>query len=304
MTLDDVQRERAVVALEGVDGFLVTGAGGFIGRHLVDGLRSLGKRVTPLSHSADFDVMRDDLPLEGIRHVFHLAGLLGVVRAWEDPLSFIATNTCGTARVLDQCRRSGCSATFLSSYVYRSQGRRLARESDPVDPQNPYAFSKHLGEETCRFYHKYYGLGVVVLRLANIYGPGQSTDYLIPHIVTQVVDPAVPEIQVQDLEPSRDYLHVSDAVTGILMSTRAEPGAVFNLASGQAHSVEEIILSARSAAQVTKPYRATAMKRRNEISWSAADITAIRSALGWQPVVSLDAGLRTIVDSLRQPCGT
>ena len=126
-----------------------------------------------MSLSQGFDVTRDELPLSGVRHVFHLAGRTGIATAWIDPVSFFATNALGTMRVLDQCRRCGCSMTFVSSFLYSGPFVAPAKETDPVEPQNPYALSKQVGEQVCAFYARQYGVNVVTLRLANLYGPGK-----------------------------------------------------------------------------------------------------------------------------------
>src|SRR5262249_6735157 len=97
---------------------LVTGATGFIGRHLVSRLTTLGHRVCSVSRDAGFDILTQELPLDGIEHVFHLAARTGVGEAWRDPAAFLHTNGYGTARVVDQCRRQNCSMTFVSSYLY------------------------------------------------------------------------------------------------------------------------------------------------------------------------------------------
>ena len=94
---------------DGEGTFIVTGASGFVGRHLVDRLTSLGHRVHALSRSNGFDVRTDELPDGPVDHVFHLAARIGVDEAWQDPFSFFEVNAPGTFRMLDQCRRRGLS---------------------------------------------------------------------------------------------------------------------------------------------------------------------------------------------------
>src|SRR6266545_3254080 len=90
--------------LPGIDRVLVTGASGFIGRHLASRLESIGKVVVRVSRVVGIDITRDDLPFNDVGHVFHAAGRTGVVDAWKDPLGYLDVNTFGTARVLEQCR--------------------------------------------------------------------------------------------------------------------------------------------------------------------------------------------------------
>jgi GDP-4-dehydro-6-deoxy-D-mannose reductase len=287
--------------LEGTHKVLVTGASGFIGRHLVAHLNQIGKHIVPVSRAYGLDVTRDKLPLDGVGHVFHLAGKTGVVEAWRSLLNYLDTNAFGTARVLEQCR-GRCSVTFVSGYVYGSPKRVPIREQDAVDIQNPYALSKHLAEQICEFYARFYEVPVVTLRLFNVYGPGQDTRFLIPLIVQQILDPRQPEIRVQDLKPSRDYLYISDAVEAIIMASAAAPGTVFNIGYGASYSVEEIIKRASIAAGIYKPYRAIGEKRRQEIDSTRADASAFRKAVGWRPKVSIDDGLQLMIEGMLRRC--
>lgn len=281
--------------LPGVDRVLVTGATGFVGRHLADRLETLGKQVIRTSRSSGVDLARDDLPLDGVGHVFHSGARTGVPAAWENPVDFIETNTLGTVRVLDQCRRHGCGVSFLSAYIYGIPERIPIKETDSIHANNPYALSKYMAEQACGFFAKAYGMNVVSLRLFNIYGPGQGSNFLIPFIVEQALNPACDKIEVMDLYPRRDYIYVADAIDAILLSTRASSGSVFNVGSGEAHSVEDVIKLVCAAAGIDKPYSGKAQRRHNEIDLTKADITALHNTVGWKPRTSLAAGLREIV---------
>jgi len=276
----------------------VTGANGFIGRHLVQRLRDAGVAVLELSRSQGFDVCSHEIPLRGVDRVFHLAGLTNVPRAWEEPLAFFEVNALGTMRVLDQCRRAGCAVTNLSAYVYGKPERLPIAEDHPAKPNNPYAFSKWVAEESCGFFADYYGLSCITLRLFNTYGPGQNLSFLIPHIVSQILDPALSTVDVKDLAPKRDYIYIDDVVDAIVVASGAPPGSIFNVGSGHAYSVEEIVQAAMTVAGVKKPYRSTEQRRRNEIDWVSADTTALRSAVGWEARTTLDVGLQKLIQSM------
>lgn len=282
--------------LPGISTVLVTGATGFIGRHLIARLEAAGKTIVPVSPSLGLDVARDPLPLDGVDHVCHAGARTGVPAAWEDPAAFVETNTLGTVRLLDQCRRRKCGMTFLSAYVYGAPKRIPIREDDPVDANNPYALSKYLAEQACSFFVQAYGMRIVTLRLFNVYGPGQSSKFLIPFIVDQVLDPGRAEVEVLDLAPSRDFIFVADVVDAILQSTRAPTGSVFNVGSGTAHSVEDIVRRVIAAAGADKPYRGKSMRRPNEIDTTVADIGALSEAVGWRPRTSIEEGLRQVIE--------
>jgi nucleoside-diphosphate-sugar epimerase len=286
-------------ALKGVHKVLVTGATGFIGRHLVAQLEKMGKQVVCASRATGFDVTRDRLPLKGVTHVFHLAARIGVEEAWRVPIDYLNTNALGTARVIDQCR-GRCSMTFVSAYVYGNPRRLTIRESDPVDVQNPYALSKLLGEQICAFYARFYEVPIVALRPFNIYGPGQDSRLVIPHIVEQFLDSRRRVVLVKDLAPSRDYVYISDAIEGIILASQVASGSVFNIGSGTTYTVEEIITRVSKISGIRKPYHATGRKRPREIDRTCADITAFRKAVGWRPEISIDTGLRLVIESMRR----
>ena len=114
----------------------------------------------------------------------------------------------GTAHVLELCRRTGASLTFLSSYVYGPPRALPIPESHPLAAFNPYSHTKILAEETVRYYMATFGVRASVVRPFNVYGPAQDDHFLIPEIVRQLLDPAIDAITVADLRPRRDYSHV------------------------------------------------------------------------------------------------
>lgn len=274
---------------------LITGGTGFLGRHLAAALARAGVEVVCTARSTGHDIMRDDLPLEGVDHVFHLAAATGVPAAWTDPQATLLVNSHGTVRVLDQCRRVGCPVTFASTYIYGKPDRLPVSEEDPVHPSNPYSLSKLLAEESCRAFAGMYGLQVSVLRVFNIYGPWQDERFLVPLIVRQAMDTVSSEVVVQDLAPRRDYVHVDDVVRAFLATTRLSGFALFNVGSGVSHSVAEVIALACAAAGTHKTVRQTGAVRPADVPDTVADIRRIRGALGWSPRIGLAEGLRGMV---------
>jgi nucleoside-diphosphate-sugar epimerase len=279
---------------------VVTGASGFIGQHLVRALSARGQQVIPLSRSTGFDVTRDELPLTGGESVFHLAALTGVPASWQAAAEFLRVNAYGTARVLEQCQRLGAKPIFVSAYIYGRPERMPIAEDATIDANNPYAFSKYAAEQACRFYSEHCALPVAVVRPFNVYGSGQESRFLIPWIVEQALDPARARVELTDLAPRRDYVHVSDVVAAVLAVASAGVAGTFNVGSGESFSVAEVAAKIVHFAGVDKPVVATGAPRPNEIDDVRADITRIQSATGWRPRVSLDEGLRQMVEDARR----
>jgi nucleoside-diphosphate-sugar epimerase len=279
------------------DRVVVTGAGGFLGRHLVARLRALGIDVIALGRADGFRLLEDELPLDGVTHVFHLAAETGVPDAWEDPARFHLVNTHGTVRVLDQCRRAGCSLSFVGAYIYGVPERLPIDETHPVHANNPYAFSKWMAEQACAWYAEIFALPVTAIRLFNVYGPGQSDRFLIPLIVQQVLDPALPAIELMDLAPKRDYLYVDDAVDALLASIPGKGFSLYNVGSGSSHSVADVVAQVMAAANVHKPVIDLKKQRQNEIPDVRADCRKLTSARAWRPQVDLALGLRKMIEA-------
>lgn len=270
---------------------VVTGAGGFLGARLVARLTKLGCEVVPLGRAGGFRLMKDAIPMQGVDHVFHLAAETGVPDSWQDPARFHLINSHGTVRVLDQCRLAGCSMTYVGAYIYGVPTHLPIDETHPLDPNNPYAFSKWMGEQACAWFAQCYSIPVTAIRLFNVYGPGQSTRFLIPSIVAQVLDPAAPSVQLMDLAPRRDYLFVDDAVDALLASWPLDSYALYNVGNGTSHSVGDVAGAVMQATGISKPVEVIGEPRRNEIPDVRADCSRLAQARGWKPRYSLVEGI-------------
>ncbi len=278
--------------------FVVTGAGGFLGRALMRGLAERDIDAVGLSHADGWSVVDDALPLRPGDCVVHLAALTGVADSWRRPDEFHRVNAHGTVRVLEQCRHAACPMVFVSGYVYGHPARLPIDEHAAVDPMNPYALSKALAEEACSFYARHFGIDVMVVRQFNVFGAGQSSAFVIPRIVEQALDSACSSIEVADLAPRRDYLYVTDAVDALIaVALGGAAGATYNVGSGRSHSIADIVDLVCAIAGMRKPVRETGERRRGEIMDVIADTTALREATGWAPKVPFGEGLRQMMTS-------
>jgi nucleoside-diphosphate-sugar epimerase len=280
------------------DVILVTGATGFIGTHLVPALEDAGLRV--LAHSQRLgDIATHPLDFDDVRHVFHLAARTFVPDSWKAPSGYYEVNVLGTINMLEFCRRTGASLTFLSSYVYGSPCSLPIAETHPLQAFNPYSHTKILAEEAVGFYATAFGVRAAVVRPFNVYGPGQSRQFLIPEIIRQLLDPQIESTTVSDLRPSRDYLYISDLVSLLVKTLDAGAGGVYNAGSGQSRSVRWIIDTVSEIAGISKPIRSTEQPRTNEVLDVVADIARADRELQWRPTISMHAGLALTIAWMR-----
>lgn len=270
---------------------LITGAGGFIGKHLVPRLKDAGHQVIEVRRASD-DVADHAtwtrLPRATI--VMHLAAKSFVPDSWEAPADFLRTNLIGTVEALEYCRAHAAHLVFLSSYMYGDAGGEPISESTPLEAKNPYALSKKLAEEACGFFADRFGVPITILRLFNIYGPGQFDAFLVPTIVNQIN--AGKEIRVKDLAPRRDYVYVLDVVEAMVKAMASPKGLrVFNIGSGVSHSVADLIRTIQDVWGTDLPVRSDEVRRKDEIMETVADIARARWQLGWAPRFTLRQGL-------------
>lgn len=277
---------------------LVTGSDGFIGSKLVQKLRELDEYEVCTFDIQNGDISADPLPFSGINHVFHLAARTFVPESWSDPRSFYMTNVQGTANILDFCHHQKASLTHISAYVYGKPNFLPITEDHPVYPVNPYMHSKIMAESLCRFYAINHQMAISIIRPFNIIGPGQREDFLVPHLVRQLLDPESKEIQVKDLLPKRDFLYLDDLINAIISTlSPAHSGGTYNVGSGESYSVDQIIQVLMDITGIRKAVVTLEQVRKNEIPDVRADISRIKSDLGWEPGVPINEGLARIIKS-------
>jgi len=272
---------------------LVTGASGFLGSVLVNLLQSHQYEVVPMSSRQG----QIDSPkyFEGIDSpdtidiVFHLAGASFVPKSWETPLDFVRINALGTQNTLDFCKKHKASIVLVSSYMYGFPSYLPVDEKHPLRTPNPYALSKKMAEDLCVFYGDNYGVNFNIARPFNIYGPKQNDNFLIPHIMNQIKHDK--QIKVKDLNPKRDYIFVADVAAGILAMGKTMHNKAYNLCSGEAYAVDEIITLCQEVAGTSLPVISETEVRLNEISIVQGSVQLMLEDFNWLPQTSLAEGL-------------
>lgn len=284
------------------DSILVTGASGFVGRHLVEALRERGEHV--LTHTGqDGDLSQTELTASGVRHVYHLAAKTFVPDSWKDPRPFYSSNVLGAVGVLEYCRKNEASLTLLSSYVYGHPERLPIGEDHPLRPFNPYSHSKILAEQVARFYQSAFGVPVTIVRAFNLYGPGQPGHFLIPTLIGQALLPEGDAVIVEDADPRRDYIYISDLIDLLRRLKDGCKSGVYNAGSGVSMSVYEIANLIIELTGNRKRLLSRGIKRPDEVMDVVADISRAREEFHWAPTVTLREGLRLTIESVRQTAG-
>lgn len=305
---------------------LVTGAGGFIGSHLVsrlvdagarvrgfirynsrgdDGLLSLlpreqFERVTRIPGDLrDADAVRD--AAEGVAVIFHLGAIIPIPYSYIHPREVVETNVTGTLNVLAAARALGNIRVVhtSTSEVYGTARYVPIDEAHPLQGQSPYAASKIGADKLAESYHLSYDLPVVTVRPFNAYGPRQSMRAIIPTIITQAL--TQDRIRVGDVTPTRDFNYVEDLAEAFLLAGQSDAavGKTLNVGTGREISIGALIqhiltLVGRDLPLVTESERLR--PGNSEVRRLLADARQAEAILGWRPRVTLEEGLqRTIV---------
>jgi nucleoside-diphosphate-sugar epimerase len=231
-------------------------------------------------------------------HVFHLASKTFVPDSWENPIDFYKSSVLGTVNILQLCRIKKIPLTYVSAYIYGIPEELPITEEHRVRPNNPYAHSKFLAEDLCKFYSEFHDVKVTIVRPFNVYGKGQKKTFLIPLIVDQVLHKEA--IKVKDLNPKRDYIYLDDLVSGLINTLdNQEQFSIFNLGSGKGLSVSDIIQIIQNVAGTNKEVISEEKERKNEVMNVIADIKKSKEYLNWMPTYSFEAGVREILKQER-----
>lgn len=305
---------------------LVTGAGGFIGSHLVDALIRSGAKTRAMVHynsRGDWghlaalapevrqaaDVVLGDIrdcsvvarAVERCQVVFHLAALIGIPYSYQAPQSYVQTNVEGTLNVLDACRQSAVDRLLVTSTseVYGTAQYTPIDEQHPVHAQSPYAATKIGADHLAYSYYAAFGLPVVIVRPFNTYGPRQSARAVIPTIISQALAGDV--IRLGSTTSVRDFLYVADNARGYLAAAQAESllGEVVNLGTGEGVSIGQVVeLVGRNLGRSLRVEAETERERpeRSEVRQLLCSAQKARQRMGWQPQVSLEEGLARTID--------
>jgi len=290
---------------------LVTGASGFVGRHLCAHLRECGDDVVGVDRDCNVTVAArvERVLLEHEPEaVYHLAAMTHVGESWNNRIEFVRVNVFGTRNVLEAAHKVVPLAPVLlvsSADVYGivSESELPLRETHPAVPANPYAQSKLQAELLATALASETGQRTVIVRPFNHIGPGQSTTFVIPALVSRLLDArgrGLTEIPVGDLSTRRDFCDVRDVVRAYrLLVQKGRGGEIYNVASGRDNALIDIAndLVEQLAPNVTL-VPDVALIRPVEVPVMRGSYEKLHRATGWEPRIPLSTSLRDVIGEL------
>jgi GDP-4-dehydro-6-deoxy-D-mannose reductase len=315
---------------------LITGASGFVGHHLVERLRAeypsaaifgfshVAHPVDDVFAHAQLTMMTGDIrSLADVRAaitgahpdwIFHLAGQASVAASWNDPATTLAINAGGAINLLEAVRAEELSPRVVlvgsgEQYGVVPAEDNPIKETYPPAPVNPYAVAKQAQDLFGYQYWVSYRLPVIRARAFNHFGSFQDNAFVVASLAQQIAEIEAghrpPTLFVGNLEARRDFLPVGDVVRAyIALAERGTPGSVYNVGSGAARSISELLDILLSFAKLPiEVQRDPARFRLLDIPLIEADITHIRAEIGWEPQIPLDLALRETLDYWRAKTG-
>ncbi|MFC1570461.1 NAD-dependent 4,6-dehydratase LegB [Candidatus Omnitrophota bacterium] len=302
---------------------LVTGADGFIGSHLVEGLLDVGCKVRAFVYYNSFnhwgwldsfpkekldriEIFTGDVrdpngvrkAMDGMDVVFHLAALIGIPFSYHSPDSYIDTNIKGTLNVLQAARDLGTSKVLVTSTseVYGTAQYAPIDENHPFQGQSPYSATKIGADRIAESFYRAFGVPVTIVRPFNTYGPRQSARAIIPTIMTQALS-GKKEIELGSVEPTRDLVFVKDVVRAFIAIAETDntDGEEINIATQSEISIGDL---AKKIIDMASPGISIARKEdrvrpdKSEVNRLLGSNEKLKGLTGWTPEYTIDEGLK------------
>ena len=304
---------------------LVTGAGGFIGSHLVESLVEAEANVTALCHynsnghwgwlesyknksNIPFNVVLGDVTDFGSMCntvkdkdiVFHLASLIGIPYSYIAPNSYIQTNIIGSHNVFQASLVENVEKVIhtSTSEVYGTAQYTPIDENHPLHGQSPYSATKISADKLAESYFCSFGLNVATVRPFNTFGPRQSCRAVIPTIITQAL--SSDKVFLGSTTPVRDFTYVTDTVRGFMKAAESKNsiGNVTNIGTGKSITIGEI---AKHIIRIANPHATIITDgtryrpEKSEVFELLCDNKKAKEAISWEPMISLPDGLEKTI---------
>lgn len=312
----------------------LTGASGFVGRHLVELLSRENFEIFgtcfPEKPSSCLDMgplawfhvdIRNNDAISAILQevqpdwIFHLAAVSNVGYSWKNRRETLETNVLGSFAVFDAVRKVSPKARilFISScdvYGILSPIDRALTEEDETPVVSPYAFTKVSGELLARFYARIEGLDIVIARSFPHTGPEQTANFVFSDWACQIarieLGAAAPVLRVGNLDVRRDYSDVRDVVKAYrLLLEKGKSGEIYNICSGTAMSLKDALdLLISFSSEKIEVEVDPAKLRKADIPLLLGDNSKIRNGVGWSPAIPMGQTLHDLLAYWRKKLGT
>jgi UDP-glucose 4-epimerase len=298
---------------------LVTGGAGFIGSHIVDRLLEAGHQLRVIDnystgrpsnldhhkgnerlaiHNLDIRDKESIEPIfKGVDYVFHMAALADIVPSIQKPWEYYSSNVLGTYNVVECAKNANIKKLVYaaSSSCYGIPDQYPTNEKEDIRPQYPYALTKRLGEETILHWGQVYDLPVITLRLFNVYGTRSRTSGTYGAVFGVFLAQKLankPYTIVGTGEQTRDFTYVTDVAEAFYQAAISDiKQETFNVGSGGTYSVNRLV-------ELLGGEKTYIPKRPGEPDCTYADVTKIETVLGWKAKVSLEEGVKRILDNI------
>lgn len=300
---------------------LVTGGAGFIGLHVVKLLLEKGysvavvDKILPDTKNKNVRWYKLDIRDKSLSEIFkkekpdfvvHLAAQTSVEESIKDPIEDLNVNVLGSLKVLDNCKSQGVKKVVFTStsavYGEHPRSELPLNESHPTTPLSPYGASKLAAELLFLQFHKNFGLDCAVLRISNVYGPGEKKESgaVIPTFLRKL-QAGKQTVIFGDGTQTRDFIFVEDVVKAILNAVEFEKeieSKVFNISSGKETSINELhnLIAKILGLPNTKPKYER--ERKGEIKKIFLDNSLAKKELNWRPLISLENGIKRTIEAL------
>ena len=308
---------------------LVTGAGGFIGSHLVEKLAEIGAHVRafvmytstgtlenldviPREVLSKIEIVYGDLrsiesvrkAVKGCEVIFHLGALISIAYSYHDPLDFVQTNVLGTFNILQASKEFEIKKIIITSTseVYGTALFSPINEEHPLQAQSPYSATKISADKLAESFYKSYNTPVAIIRPFNTYGPRQSIRAVIPTIIYQTI--TQDKIKIGSLAPKRDFTFVKDTVEGFIKVAESENsiGETINIGSGKTISIGDLantIQKILGKSLIIETDEKKVRPDKSEVNLLLCDNSKAKKLIGWEPKVSLEEGLEECISYVK-----